>query len=263
MELRVRLVEMPVPEKPAGALASFLGAASAGPHADVVVLPELFAMGYVLDRLRSMALPFSDCILPEASAFALEHGFWLFAGTHPVSTPEGLFNMLCVYGPDGRQVWTTTKVHLFRHMGEDTVFTPGMPSRPFDMGGVRAGSVICYDIRFPELSRLFTLAGAEIVFVPSQWPEPRQGVLRSLLRARAAEAQVFFVGCNIGGEHQGVRFGGGGGVANPGGYLLDPVRSDGTVSDYLIETDEIAAMRRKIDCLRDRRPEAYSPEGMR
>jgi predicted amidohydrolase len=261
--LRIRTVELPVPKSPEGALEAFLDAASAGPRPDVVVLPELFSTGYVLERLPALAVTEDGMRESLAPRFSREYGCWLFAGTWPVMTESGLKNTLFVFDPDGNLAHRTEKAHLFRQMGEDSVFAPGTPSGVFDLGGTPAGSVVCYDLRFPELSRRLTLAGARIVFVPAQWPEARQDLFRCLLRARSAEAQVFFVGCNIGGEHLGVRFGGGGGVAHPSGDLVKPEETRDGVKDYIIDPADVGRMRQKVDCLRDRRPEVYSQEGKR
>jgi len=261
--LRIRIVELPVPPEPAGALDSFLEAGGSGPAVDVVVLPELFATGYVLDRLADIAVTAGEMQNSSAPRFARDHGCWLLAGTWPVITPSGLRNTLFAFAPDGSLVHRNEKVHLFRQMGEEKAFTPGTPSGLFDLGGVEAGSVICYDLRFPELSRRLTLAGASIVFVPAQWPEARQDLFRCLLRARSAEAQVFFVGSNIGGEHLGVRFGGGGGVSHPSGALVEPAGTGRGTSDFIIDPADVGRMRQKLDCLRDRRPETYSMEGKR
>jgi omega-amidase len=261
--LRIRTVEMPVPASPKGALEAFLDAASAGSQPDVVILPELFAMGYVLDKLKKLAVTEESMLASAAPAFARAHRCWLIAGTWPMKTESGLKNTLLVFNPEGKLIHRNEKAHLFRQMGEETVFAPGTPSGPFDLDGTRAGSVICYDLRFPELSRNLTLAGAGVVFVPAQWPEARRDLFRSLLRARSAEAQVFYVGCNIGGTHLGVKFGGGGGVAHPSGSLLDPVETRGEVRDYIIDPADIGRTRKKIDCLRDRRPEIYNQEGKR
>ncbi len=76
------------------------------------------------------------------------------------------------------------------------MFTPGMPSGVFDLDGVTVGASVCYDLRFPELFRRLALMGAELILVPAQWPEARQDLFRSFLRARAGEAQIFVAGCN-------------------------------------------------------------------
>jgi predicted amidohydrolase len=255
--MRVRTIELPVPPDPPGALEVFLEAASVAPVADVTVFPELCTTGYVLDQLPSLALEEGSLAALPASGFCRANSCWLIAGTHPVRSGRGIVNRLAVFAPDGSLAHTTDKVHLFRQMGEDSVFMPGYPAGPFDLGGTRAGAIVCYDLRFPELSRRLTLAGARIVFAPAQWPESRQDLFRCLIRARSAEAQVFFVGCNIGGSHLGVNFGGGGGVAHPSGALLEPLSVAEGVNEYSIDPGDVDIMRKKIDCLRDRLPDRY------
>jgi predicted amidohydrolase len=255
--LRLRLIELPVPHSPDEAEGIVLEAAGIRPLPDVFFIPELFSTGYVLDRLPGLARGEGPDPLPAISSFCAGSGVWAVAGTLPVRTSRGIVNRLHVIGSDGSVAHSTEKVHLFRQMGEDRVFAPGIPSGTFETPWMRAGAVVCYDLRFPELSRRLTLAGAEILFVPAQWPEPRMELFRCLLRARSAEAQVFSAGCNIGGEHLGVRFGGGGGVSSPSGSLLEYDDMAMGVRDFTVEPEEVPRARRKIDCLQDRRPEVY------
>ncbi|MDD1726049.1 MAG: carbon-nitrogen family hydrolase, partial [Euryarchaeota archaeon] len=58
------------------------------------------------------------------------------------------------------------------------------------------GFSICYDLRFPELYRALVKKGAEIIVCPAAWPYPRLDHWITLNRARAIEAQCYFVGCN-------------------------------------------------------------------
>lgn len=253
----LRLVELPVAKHSGEAEELVLEAAGISPLPDAFMVPELFTTGYVLDSLPALALKVGEAPLPGISSFCRERGVWAVAGTLPVMTSRGLVNRLHVISGSGDVVHSTEKVHLFRNMGEDSVFTPGEPSGVFDTPWMSAGAIVCYDVRFPELSRRLVLDGAEIVFVPAEWPEPRMELFRCLLRARSAEAQVFFAGCNIGGEHLGVRFGGGGGVSAPSGNLLEGRDVAQGVRDFTIDPEEVPRMRRRIDCLRDRRPEVY------
>lgn len=253
----LRLVELDIKGSPEESMERFLEAAVIEPLPHTVVLPELFTTGYVLDRIPELAVaPDTLASIPPA-VVAAERGIWIVAGTLPVSTPWGVVNMMTVFDPQGRLAYTTEKVHLFRQMGEDEAFVPGSSGGVFRYGPVVAGGVVCYDLRFPELSRRLTLSGAEIIFVPAQWPSGRRELFRSLLRARSAEAQVFTVGCNLGGEHLGVRFGGGGGVAHPGGKMVRGAVVEEGVTDFKIELEDVAAMRSRMNCLEDRRPEEY------
>jgi omega-amidase len=253
----LRLVELAISGSPDECMDRFLGAAVLDPIPDIVVFPELFTTGYVLDAIPELAL--DEDALPQLppAALAGEKGIWIVAGTLPVRTPRGVVNRMVIYGPKGDVRYMTEKVHLFRQMGEDRSFVPGTCGGTFDLDGTLAGGIVCYDLRFPELTRRLTLRGARIVFVPAQWPSGRKQLFRSLLRARSAEAQTFTVGCNIGGEHLGVLFDGGGGVAHPGGRMVKGNEVTDGVSDFEIDLADVDRMRNKIDCLRDRRPIEY------
>jgi predicted amidohydrolase len=253
----LRLVELDIQGTPMESMERFLEASLAPPLPHTVVLPELYTTGYVLDRIKDLALsPDELAGLPPAGA-ARENGVWIVAGTLPVDTGSGVVNMMAVYDPHGNMAYTTEKVHLFSQMGEDRAFVPGSCGGIFDYCSTLAGGVICYDLRFPELSRRLALSGAEILFVPAQWPSGRRELFRSLLRARSAEAQIFTAGCNLGGEHLGVLFDGGGGVAHPGGKMVRGMDVSEGVRDFEIDLEDVAAMREKINCLEDRRPEEY------
>lgn len=253
----LRLVELGIEGSQEENMEKFMKAAVISPLPDVAVLPELFTIGYQLDRIPDMAFSPEDLDQLMPAHYAEENNIWLVAGTLPVKLSDGVVNRMPVYDTDGRKVYSTEKVHLFRQMGEDRAFIPGKCGGTFDMDGKQAAGVICYDLRFPELSRRLTLSGAEILFVPAQWPGGRRELFRSLLRARAAESQVFVVGCNLGGEHLGVIFNGGGGVAHPGGQMLKGSEISEGITDFVIDLDDVREMRTRIDCLSDLRPEEY------
>lgn len=126
----------------------------------------------------------------------------------------------------------------------------------------RAAGVICYDLRFPELTRGPFRDGADLLVVPAQWPHPRTGVFELLARARAAENQCYVLACNRAGSARlGTRT-----VSFPGtALLLDPLgqeagRSDGGAlllapADY----DAMAAVRRAVPCARDLKKAGLAP----
>ena len=255
--MRVRIVEHPIRGTPSAIIRRYLESASMEPLPDACLFPELFTTGYVLDKLPGLALHSRQVEELPFAKFAAEHRMWLIPGTLPVQTGDGLVNRMHVYSPEGELAHTTEKVHLFRQMGEDRVFSGGAPGGTFQMGPITAGAIVCYDLRFPELARALALSGCRMMFVPAQWPASRIGLFRCLLRARSAESQTFTVGCNLGGRHLGVRFEGGGTVAHPSGALLEPERIAMDVHDFLLDPGDVDAMRSKLNCLSDRRPSAY------
>ena len=81
-------------------------------------------------------------------------------------------------------------------MDEEKFLQAGQQTVTFDLEEMKAGASICYDIRFPELSRTLALGGAQVLFVPAEWPHPRLHHWRTLLIARAIENQMYVVACN-------------------------------------------------------------------
>jgi omega-amidase len=258
--LVIRLVELPISGSPHENLERFTQAALIKPLPDIVMFPELFTMGYILDFIPSMAVSMQDLEKHPLAELAKENGVWLAAGTFPVRISDGIVNRFPVFSPGGRLAWHTDKVHVFRLMNEDSTFVGGRCGGIFDLDGLETGGIVCYDLRFPELSRMISIAGARLLMVPAEWPEPRLELFRALIRSRAAEAQIFVAGCNLGGEHLGVRFGGGGTVAHPSGKLIEWRDVTLNVRDFEFDPDDVYDVRKTINCLADMRPEAYSFE---
>lgn len=253
----IRLAELPIEGHWNQCIEEAVKASGLNPVPDILLLPELFTIGFALDSIRENALEIGELAdLPLAEA-ARNNGVWIAGGTFPVRTNRGIVNMLPVYNSDGELVHTAEKTHLFRNMGEHRAFTEGIPTGVFDLKGIKAGATVCYDLRFPELFRELALKGAEIMLIPAQWPQIRNCIFKSLLMARSAESQVFTAGCNLGGEHLGVSYLGGGGVASPSGKLIQPVEVTMHIRDFVVDPDEVRAERSIIDCLSDRRPDVY------
>ena len=253
----LRLVELGIEGSPVENMHRFSEAAVVSPVPDVAVFPELYSTGFVLDNISSLALSEEDLKHLLAASTAGKSSIWIIGGTLPVKTDKGVVNRMVVYSPDGELVYQTDKVHLFKQMGEDKAFIPGRCGGTFPFMGTTGAGIVCYDLRFPELSRRLVLAGAEILFIPAQWPSGRLELFRSLLRVRAAEAQIFTVGCNLGGEHLDVIFGGAGGVAHPGGKMIRGRDVKEGVTDFEIDLADVEEMKKHINCLLDRRPEEY------
>src|SRR6185436_13798288 len=90
---------------------------------------------------------------------------------------------------------------------EDAVFSAGsrLPATVV-WRGVRISAAICYDLRFPELTRASFYAAAELILVPAQWPGERASQWRALVHGLAASGQCFVLACNrIGRESVGRR----------------------------------------------------------
>ncbi|MBA4256637.1 MAG: acyltransferase [Polaromonas sp.] len=122
---------------------------------------------------------------------AAQWGVYVIGGSHPTLVDGQLMNTAYLFSPDG-EVFTQDKIHLTRWEKEKWKGDPGQHLRVFDTKHGRIAILICYDIEFPELSRMVCEQGADILFVPS-CTDDRQGFwrVRYCCHARAIENQVY------------------------------------------------------------------------
>jgi predicted amidohydrolase len=136
--------------------------------ADLVVLPELLVPGYDWDRerLEAGAEAIDGPSVRAWSELAARRGGWIAAG-FAERDGERLFNSAVLVGPEGVALHYR-KLHLFS--GEKGVFSPGDRGLPIAVTPHgRIGLCICYDLRFVETLRALSLAGADLVCVPTAW----------------------------------------------------------------------------------------------
>ncbi|MGZ4758032.1 MAG: carbon-nitrogen hydrolase family protein, partial [Acidimicrobiales bacterium] len=144
-------------------------AAAAG--AELVVLPEMAACGYLLDpdHLDRHAEPDdgSGPVLTRWRELARSLGVAIIGG-FTERTDSGIANAAVVIDASGTVLGTYRKLHLFG--AEHRLFVPGDRGLPvFTLGDTRVGVLICYDLRFPESARILALQGADVVAVPTAW----------------------------------------------------------------------------------------------
>lgn len=257
--MRVALVQMDIalgrPDENRARVAERVRAAAEG--ADLVMLPEMWSTGYALpDLLDRLADRDGEPSGPFLSALARECGVWL-AGSVPNQRDGRVYNHATLYGPDGGLVATYDKAHLVPMMDEHRYLAPGGQVTVAEIGGVRAGLAICYDLRFPELFRTMALAGAELMLIPAQWPAQRLHHWRILLQARAIENQCFVIACNRVGRDAANAFPGHSMVIDPWGTVI----AEGGEGEEILRTEidpgQVAEIRSRIPVFRDRRPDLY------
>jgi omega-amidase len=266
VELVVALAQMAlIDADPASnqAAARKLASQAAYQGADLLMLPELWPTGYDLARAGDYAAPLSSGPFALMADMAREHRFYVVGTALEANAAGAPFNTAALVGPDGQLVATYRKVHLFPPMGETRYMTAGADLPTFDLPWGRTALAICYDLRFPELWRRYTAAGARLILIPAEWPVPRIEHWRLLLRARAVENQLFVVGCNrassgaVAGEAQ---FGGHAAAVDPWGRVLVEGSLEPGLFIATLDLDEVARCRRALPYLHDRHPEVYGPE---
>jgi predicted amidohydrolase len=169
-----------------------IDAASDG--ADVIVLPELALTGYGAGAvIRDEAETVDGPVASELRRLADEHGITVIAGM-ALNHKEALINAALIARPSQAPI-VYAKQHLYAEY-EKTMFSAGSaPCELFEVGGMKAGVVICFDVEFPERVRELAKAGAQVIFVPTALPASGSArmVAEYVVPTRAFESQVFIV----------------------------------------------------------------------
>ncbi len=222
--------------------------------ARLAVLPEMWSSGFTGKTLPSLARRTAG-IVEELMALSQTLGL-VIVGSMPEPNGDRVFNSVHLID-NGRLAGIYRKMHLFSLLGEDRIFSAGDGWLLADTTMGKIGVIVCYDLRFPELSRRLAVEGAEILCVPAQWPRPREEQWRTLLLARAIENQLFVVAANTCGTVGKLDFFGMSMLIGPRGEILAEAGTAETEICADLDMDEMADWRARIPCFTDRRPELY------
>jgi predicted amidohydrolase len=232
--------------------------AAAAERPDVVVLPETWNTGFAPSKIdASLADENGMRTKGVFSALAKECRVNIVAGSVANRRDGRQYNTAFVFDRAGECIANYDKTHLFSPMGEDKAFEAGNALARFQLDGVECAIIICYDVRFPELTRTLALPGLDLLFVVSQWPQQRIDHLSVLSRARAIENQVFVAACNSCGEAFGTKFGGHSVLIDPWGTVLAEAGETETTITAEINPAVLREVRDTIPVLSDRRAELY------
>jgi 5-aminopentanamidase len=243
-------------------LARFDEAVAAG--AELLVLPECAIPGYMFGSLEE-AMPFADEI-PGSTTEALEEACRRL-GAHVVCgllerDGDVLYNAAVLGGPDGL-IGSYRKTHL-PFLGVDRFTTPGDELSVFDTPLGRIGLEICYDLRFPEVTRTLALRGADIVAHPTNFPMAAKVQTEVITLARAAENRIYLLTANRVGKERWGEFCGWSQIVDPFGKRL--AEADETEEKLLVADIDLEKARDKdyvipgeyeLYLFGDRRPGLY------
>jgi predicted amidohydrolase len=229
---------------------------------DLVIFPELSLTGYVVrDQIYELAE-----IIPGPSTYAVEKiaektQTHIIFGMPEVSekTKATIYNTAVLVGPKG-YIGKYRKMYLPTHsvFEEKRYFRPGYQSAVFYTELGRLGLIICYDIFFPEVSRITRLKGAQLIVCISASPAVRKTFFEILTAARAIENTTFLAYVNLVGIEDGLQFWGGSRLIAPSGRVLAKAKYD--EEDFVIcdvDYRDIKPIETFVPTLKDLRPELF------
>src|SRR5829696_2944707 len=246
------------------ATADRLTRAAAAAGAELVVLPEKWAVLGTPEQTAAGAEPLDGPALAWASTTARELGIDLVAGSiaERVQYAERGSNTSVHFGPDGEEKAVYRKIHMFDVEVGGTTYRESANEAPGEdlvvsetAGGVELGMSICYDLRFPELYRILAVRGARVLVVPAAFTlATTREHWEVLLRARAIEDQAFVVAANQVGEHApGYRSGGRSMIVDPWGVVLAQAPDTETFAIAELDLERQQEVRRTLPSLANRR----------
>jgi predicted amidohydrolase len=227
--------------------------------ASLIVAPELATTAYGSgDLIRSLAEPADGPQVAALGAMAATHDIAIVAG-FAERAGDRIYNSAALVQPSGRRT-IYRKCHLYGDY-ERRLFTPGdQPPVVLDVGGLKVGILICYDVEFPEAVRHLALAGSELILVPTAQPDTPDApfIAEKIVPVRAFENGIAIVYADHAGGDERFTYAGRSGITFPDGSDAARAPASGPallVADYAPEN--FAHCRAANPYLRDRRLDLF------
>jgi omega-amidase len=228
--------------------------------AELIVFPEMTDTGYSMSVIQKHASHWKTGFVPGLQQIARNVSIAIVSG---VSERDGslIYNSQVLIDARSGIAAKYRKTHLYAvaPVEEQTCFAPGDSFASFELGGLRFGFSICYDLRFPELYRkLVTEKNVDAFIISSAWPFPRVEHWCVLAQARAIENQAYVIASNRVGKDDELWFCGSSAIIDPRGVVIAAASAD---REELIHADlseqVVLSVRRRVASLAHRRPDLY------
>jgi predicted amidohydrolase len=198
---------------------------AAAQGAQLVVFPELALSGYACgDRFFEVAEPVPGPSTHRIIEMARELDLHVVYGMPERGLPGVLYNTAVLVGPAGHI--GTWRKHTLPGHATDLAGPGAFPDRRYFRTGRRSpvfptplgrlGLMVCYDLFFPEIARLLTIQGADLLVGISGSPAFERPIFETMVKARAMENAVWIAYCNMAGTEGGVDYWGGSRIIAPG-----------------------------------------------
>lgn len=261
----LQLKTMATPEENIVKIKEMLKKAKAA-GADMAVLPEMCCCPYENSAFVRYAMPADAPFLKELAERAKELGIYLVAGSIPLASDGKIYNASFVYNDKGECIAKHRKTHLFdinvpggQYFMESDTFTAGKDVTTFETPWGKCGLIICYDIRFPELSRLLALEGVQAIFVPAAFNMTTGPAHWELsFRMRALDQQVFMVGCAPARDMDSSYTAWGHSiVTDPWGSVVEQLDETEGILTVELDFEKVGKVREQLPLLKHRRTDLY------
>lgn len=236
-------------------------------NVDIVLLPEMFNCPYKTTAFPIYAEYEGGPSWQRCADIAAKYQIYLVAGTMPEKDLEGnIYNTAYIFDRKGNQIGKHRKAHLFdidieggQKFRESDTLTAGNKATVFETEFGKIGICICYDFRFPELSRLMVDKGVKVILVPGAFNMTTGPAHWELLfRSRALDNQVFTVGTAPARDENSTYISWGHSiVVSPWGDVINQMEEKEGYMINELDLSQVDKIREELPLLMNRRKDIY------
>lgn len=235
--------------------------------ADIVILPEMFCCPYETKNFPIFAQSEDGENVKIMSNCAKENNIYLVSGSMPENDNGKIYNTSYVFDRDGNKIGKHRKVHLFdidvkggQRFKESETLSAGENATIFETEFGKFGLLICFDIRFPEISRIIALKGAKALIIPAAFNMTTGPAHWELaFRSRAVDNQFFTVGVSPARDETGSYVAYGNSiVVSPWGKVVASLDEKDATLYYDMDLSEVDSIRTQLPQILKRKTNLYS-----
>ena len=235
--------------------------------AEIVILPEIFNAPYDTKKFREYSEEKNGRTWTFLSTIAKTNTIYLIGGSIPEKENDKIYNTSFIFDSEGNQIASYRKMHLFdidikggQSFKESESLTPGNSICVFNTPFCKIGLCICFDMRFPELSRLMTLKGAQIIIVPAAFNMTTGPPhWESMFKQRAIDNQCFTIGVAPARDEKASYISYANSIiVNPWGKIIYRANEKESFDVIDIDLSEINSIRQQLPLLSARRTDIYT-----
>lgn len=228
--------------------------------ADYILFPELFLTGYVINTsLVEMGESIEGPSIRALCSYAKKYSIGIIYG-FPEKDGDSLYNSAVFIDKNGSIRNVYRKAHLYGE--EQKYFTPGEDFSVVEVPEGKFGLMITYDMEFPEMARVLSIKGAEILLILAANMVPYQTYQDTYLHSRALENHVFTLAANNVGLHLDNIFFGESQVVAPNGKALYKADNNEVLQLVDINLEEVEHSKGPLNYLNNRKAEFYRRGGL-
>ena len=232
--------------------------------ADLICFPESFMVYVPVTsdvKQADVAEPLDGPFVTGLTEAARKNQIYVVCGIYETEQRDKVraYNTTVVLDREGKLIHSYRKTHLydaFAHQESKSVIPGDGPLKVFETEFGKIGLLVCYELRFPEITRQLVLQGADILMIPTSWVAGslKEEQFEILLRARAIENTAYVCACGqVGNTHIGRSM-----VLDPMGIIVCSAGEEECIFVADMDLDRVRRVREKNPCVDQRRTEFYA-----